>query len=306
MTLLVAPPLETRRRGEALDPLRWGETLSGPPISSGRLSSSAPILVRRWRGVTPDIDQPALDHHYLTLHLGGPKRIRRTGSGPQVCSDLAEGAYSVTPAGSAFHWRTEGPVDFAHVYLPPAAIDQVVAAEFDRDPQVVSLRDPLGARDPLLEAMLKILADALDAEERPGRLYWDGFFHTLLCRLLHLHSTVSEAARPALHGLAPSRVRRVLDYIEANLDQHIGLSELASTAGVSPFHFTRGFHRATGHAPYAFLVLRRLERAKVLLTDTDAPLFEVARACGFNSHGQFSTMFKRAAGVSPSRYRGRG
>ena len=290
----------------ALSPLSWGATLSHPPVASGRPESSTPVLVRRWRGVTADIDQPALDHHYLTLHLGGPKRIRRAGAGREVRADVAEGAYSVTPAGSAFHWRTEGPIDFAHVYLPPAALHQVVAAEFDRDPRVVAMNDALGARDPLLEAMLRILAEAPCGSERPGRLYWDGFLHTLLCRLLHLHSTVTATGRPALHGLAPYKVRRVLDFMEANLDRDIGLSDLAAAAGVSPFHFTRGFHRATGQAPYAFLVHRRLERAKTLLTSTDAPLAEVARACGFNSHDHFSSMFKRSAGLSPSRYRNRG
>lgn len=294
-----------RPDGRALNPLQWGETLLGEPVASVRLTASAPILVRRWRGVCPDIEQPPLDHHYITLHLGGAKRIRRTGEGREAWNEIAEGAYSVTPAGSAFRWRTEGPVDFVHLYLRPSSLDEVIAGEFDRDARRVALHDALGARDPLLEALMGTLADSLTAEKRPSRLYWDGVAHTLTCRLLSLHSTVATTRAQAPHILAPARVERVLAFMDANLATDIALSDLAAVAGVSVFHFIRGFRQATGRTPYECLIHRRLERAKALLRESDLPLSNVARACGFNSAGQFSVMFKRVAGVCPSRYRAR-
>lgn len=292
-------------RAAALSPLQWGETLSAAPIASGRPIASAPVLVRRWRGVTAQIVQPALDHHYLTLHMGGPKRIRRRGEGGVARGEIAEGAYSMTPAGAAFDWNTEGPVDFAHVYLKPSAIDEVVAAEFDRDPRAVELRDTLGARDPLLEALLAALAASLAEPDRFGRLYWEGLLHTLVCRLLDRHSTLPSIGARAPQALAPYRVRRVSEFVEANLGGDVALADLAGAAGVSPFHFSRVFRRATGSAPYAFLIERRVERAKALLGDTALPLGEVAGACGFGSHSRFSTVFKRATGVSPGRWRAR-
>lgn len=289
----------------AFSPMQWGDTFSQAPVSSGRLLASVPVLVRRWRGVSPVIEQPALDHHYITLHLGGPKRIRRKGARQETLNDIAEGAFSLTPAGSAYNWRTEGPVDFAHVYFRPSAIDHIVSTEFDRDPRHVTLQETLGARDPLLEALLLTVAEGGAAlpQEVGSRLYWEGLLHTLICRLLHLHSTLALVDASAPHALAPYRVRRVTEFVEANLVQDIGLSDLAAVAGVSVFHFTRGFHRATGYAPYAYLIRRRLERAKELLKDSDLPLSSVARACGFGSASHFSRTFKRAVGANPSRYR---
>jgi len=288
-----------------LTPLEWNRSLSNGPVLSGRLRASTPLLVRRWKGISPDIEQPPLDHHYITLHLGGPKRIRRVGGGREADNDVAEGAYSITPAGSAFAWRTQGPVDFAHIYLRPSSFDDVISREFDKDAGRVSLYDALGARDALAEALLAIVADSLTSKTQPSRLYWDSLMHTLLCRLLCLHSTVTSTSARAQHILAPRRVALVIEFIEAHLPDDIGLSDLAEVAGVSSFHFSRGFHRATGSAPYAFLIHRRLEHARELLRDTDQPLGDIALACGFASHSRFSTMFKRAMGVSPSRYRTR-
>lgn len=288
-----------------ITPLAWGDSLSGPPQSSGWLAAPKPILIRRWRGVCPDIEQPALDQHYITLHLGGPKKIRRKGDGRALHNDIADGAYSLTPAGSAFMWRTEGPVDFAHVYLPPEFLDRMVALEFDREPRDVALQDALGARDPLIEALLVTLEAAVGGQESAGRLYWEGCVHTFMHRVLQVHSTLAGSRRASSPSLAPFRVRRALEFIEAHLADDLGLNDLAAAAGVSAFHFSRGFRRATGRSPYAFLVHRRLERAKAMLVDSDAPLNEIARACGFGSPSQFSTAFKRATAVSPSDYRRR-
>ncbi|MBC7767208.1 MAG: helix-turn-helix transcriptional regulator [Phycisphaerales bacterium] len=286
-----------------LTPLQFGDTLSGAPLSSEGLASSVPILVRRWRGVCPVIEQPPLDHHYITSHLGGPKLIHRKGEGGERYNDIAERAYSVTPAGAAFSWRTQGPVDFAHVYLRPSFIDHVIATEFDRDARLVSLQDALGFRDPLVEGLLAALTDSVVGGKGGGRLYWDGLVHTFVCRLLQLHSTLPSIGAFAPHVLAPFRVNRVIEFVEANLTRDIGLPELAAVAGVSAFHFSRGFRRATRFAPYAFVIHRRLEHAKVLLRETQLPLAEVANACGFGSHSQFSTMFKRGVGMSPTHYR---
>jgi len=298
------PYSQTLGESEMLSPIAWGDTLSGPPVSSGRLLASSPVLVRRWRGVAPDIIQPPIDHHYITLHLGGPKKIRRKGEGREAHNTLDEGCYSVTPAGSAFTWRTEGPVDFAHLYLGPSSFD-AIATDFDRDPRQSPLQDALGARDPVIEALVGAAALGSSEHAPLGRLYWDGLLHTLLSRVLHRHSTIGTHSATPTTSLSPRRLQRVVEFMDVNLASDIGLSELSSVACVSESHFSRVFRRATGLAPYAFLMQRRMERAKTLLVETDMPLGEIATACGWRSHSHFSTMFKRAVGSAPGRYRAR-
>ncbi len=288
----------------SLSPQLWGETLSGSPEIDVRVRAAIPALIRRWKDIAPVIDQPSLDQHYVSLHLAGPKRVHRSGDGRTLSRDVGSSAYSVAPAGSTFGWRTEGPIDFVHVYLDPRNVDQVVAAEFDRDPRGVALQDALGAQDPLIEPLILALLREVSMNGGPDRAYIDALMHMLVLHLLRLHTNLRfEGARLRL-ALAPHRLRRALDYIEAMIAEPIGLTEIAAAAGVSSYHFCRGFRQATGATPYAYLIERRVVRARSLLTKSDLPLAEIALRCGFASHSQFSRAFKRHGGVSPHRYRG--
>lgn len=103
--------------------------------------------------------------------------------------------------------------------------------------------------------------------------------------------------------LPPWKVRRLMDYVEGNLDQSISLDDLAKLADLSTFHFARVFKRATGISPYQYVRDRRLERGRALLTDTDMGIAELALACGFANQSHFTAAFSRAMGISPARFR---
>ncbi|MGH7805748.1 MAG: helix-turn-helix transcriptional regulator, partial [Candidatus Binatia bacterium] len=81
------------------------------------------------------------------------------------------------------------------------------------------------------------------------------------------------------------------------------LDELAAEAGASRFHFARAFREATGVPPHRYLTLRRIERAKELLLQTEIPLVDVALASGFASQSHFTLRFRETVGVTPRRFR---
>ena len=81
---------------------------------------------------------------------------------------------------------------------------------------------------------------------------------------------------------------------------------LARTALMSPAHFSRQFRAAYGETPYAYLMTRRIERAKALLRRGDMSVTEVCFAVGCTSLGSFSTRFTELVGETPSAYRARG
>jgi len=58
-----------------------------------------------------------------------------------------------------------------------------------------------------------------------------------------------------------------------------------------------------GVGPYRYVVVRRIERARRLLTQTEMPLADIAAAVGFDSQSSFTARFRREAGVSPGRLR---
>jgi AraC-like DNA-binding protein len=107
---------------------------------------------------------------------------------------------------------------------------------------------------------------------------------------------------PALDG---QRLRRVLEFVEANLETDIRVKDLAYVAALSRFHFSRAFRHATGQTPHRFVRTRRLEKARELLVKGDATLAEIALICNFSSQATFTKAFSRAVGLPPGEYRHR-
>lgn len=287
-----------------VSPLAWGRTMSAPPLIASEHLGWRTSVVRRWRGTDAAMHQPALDHHYIILHLGGSKTIeRRSVDGVTERFAVAEGSISVSPAGSEFDWTTTGPIDFAHLYIHPSKLDRIVAAVFDREPALVQLDPCVGAKDPLLGELIRAMLAEMEGSNPWRSAYLDTLFDAAVIHLASRHSTLGQVDRPSRHALAPMRLRRVLEHVEASLEGPISLADLAKVAGLSRFHFSRAFRSAMGETPLTFVGRRRVEAARRLLRKTELPLAEVSRRAGFSSPGYFSTAFKRATGLKPSLYR---
>jgi AraC-like DNA-binding protein len=96
---------------------------------------------------------------------------------------------------------------------------------------------------------------------------------------------------------------RVHDLIEADLSHGIGVAEMATAAGVSPFHFMRRFRATRGESPHQFLMARRLARAHLLVTRTSDPLAVIAVAAGYSSQAHMTAAFRSGFGVTPAWFR---
>ncbi|HZB93381.1 MAG TPA: AraC family transcriptional regulator, partial [Stellaceae bacterium] len=92
-------------------------------------------------------------------------------------------------------------------------------------------------------------------------------------------------------------------WIDANAASAIGLAEAAVQAGLSPFHFLRVFAAVLGVTPHQYLVRSRLRHAARRLAEETQPITEVALDVGFADLSNFIRSFRRAAGVSPRRFR---
>ena len=101
------------------------------------------------------------------------------------------------------------------------------------------------------------------------------------------------------------RLRRVLDYITANIAEEITLANLARVAGYSPFHFARKFSFAMGMPPHRYISRIRLGNAMVELAAGKLPLAEIALNAHFSSQASFTRAFHRAIGMTPKDYRRR-
>ncbi|MDQ8196343.1 helix-turn-helix transcriptional regulator [Coraliomargarita sp. SDUM461004] len=98
-------------------------------------------------------------------------------------------------------------------------------------------------------------------------------------------------------------IYRQLDRIHAGQDMFRTVDELASEVNLSRIHYGRCFRQLTNESPNRYLILKRVERACVLLTQTNWGIDAVARSIGYNDIYFFSRQFRRVKGCSPSQYR---
>jgi AraC family transcriptional regulator len=151
------------------------------------------------------------------------------------------------------------------------------------------------------------LMKALDAESdfgfRSGRLYLDSVLQALAVLLLQSRSTMPRRFRPHRGALAPTKLKRVLEYVDSNLDQEISLTNLAEAAGLSAAHLCNAFRHSTGKSPHQFVMHARIERAKELLRRSGLRVIDVAIASGFKNPQHFARVFRSACHLTPTQYK---
>lgn len=95
----------------------------------------------------------------------------------------------------------------------------------------------------------------------------------------------------------------IVRLIDSNFNQPISTETMAQLSGYSYHHFRHKFRKLTGYSPTNYIIHKRIEHAKKLLTQTQGSITSIAHACGFCSSSQFSMLFKKWERVSPSQYR---
>jgi len=100
-----------------------------------------------------------------------------------------------------------------------------------------------------------------------------------------------------------SRVTDSLRAIEASPGTPWTLTQLATEAGQSPFHYLRTFRQVTGVTPHQFILRARLRAAATRLLAVDTRVIEIAFGAGFGDISNFNRAFRAEFGVAPQVYR---
>lgn len=255
-----------------------------------------------WSGVHPDTE-------ICVDVCGNGSVITRYYHGGSDQAAATRGATRLSPAGSRKGALTiSDPLPgILHIYLPSRHFSASNLGIDFGESRVPPLRMDC-ILDPLLAEIAFALVSELETETSAGRLLADTLASSLAARLVQCHLDPS-FGQPRLEldrgRLDRVRLRRVLDYIGANLEGDLGIEHLASVACLSRFHFARAFKAAVGRTPHQYVSTRRLEHSKALLARSDRPLADIALALDFSCQANFTRAFTRATGQTPGRYRRR-
>jgi len=135
------------------------------------------------------------------------------------------------------------------------------------------------------------------------KLYMENLANLLAVHLVKNYLKYNLKAAHSHKGLSQKQLELVLEYIELNLDSKIKLSDLATIAGVGKFYFSRLFKNSTNISPYRYVLQQRVERAKILLKNSDLPICNISLECGFSNQSHLTKYFRMIVGISPMNYR---
>jgi len=101
----------------------------------------------------------------------------------------------------------------------------------------------------------------------------------------------------------PTYVKRAIRFIDEHFDRELSIDEITEAAGISKAHLQRSFVKSEGCTLVEAINERRLAKARFLLASTGMPVVEIANEVGFSSRQYFTSLFSRAAGMTPAAYR---
>ena len=233
---------------------------------------------------------------WVTVELSDQYRAVGMASGKKIDGTAAIGCVHVNPPGLPLKLAIRGSYRAVQFAVPVVAAAAFAEQDHELDGSRVHFVPVLGEQDWHLARLL------YRAASRPAAGDEQGLMREVVSHLLAHYSSASPIAicrRRA--GIAPARMRRVVDFVEAHLDA-LTVDSMAAVAGSSPFHFAREFKRTTGETPWSYVTSRRLARAMKLLGE-DVPLEHVASAVGFADASHLTHRMRIRMGCSPTEAR---
>lgn len=269
---------------------RRSQTWNGVTVHALELHISP---VRAWSDLSSELTSLS-----IVLEQVGEGRIepRLKRDQPLPAGEAGPRGMSLIPGGMTLWGHTEGIHYVREVRLDIdfAALSVKLGEKFDR----LQTQTPRTLfRDERVWRLGALLAEQVEKPDEYSQLYAESLIVALFIDLLRLGDAAERAKKPS--GLAPWQLRRVIEYLQANLATGVQLGELAALTGLSQSQFGRAFKASTGMPPHRWLLQAQIEKAKELLLDGDLSLAAIAVVTGFAEQSHFTRVFRRMVGTTP-------
>lgn len=122
-----------------------------------------------------------------------------------------------------------------------------------------------------------------------------------LISLIRINQITNDAEPPVKHS--GYQINQIVAYVDENLFEKITIDELAFIFGTNRSSLCKEFKNKTGYSLNRYKDLKRIEKIKHLLCNTDYTMTEIAQLTNFTSVHYFSNFFKNAVGIAPNKYK---
>jgi len=254
---------------------------------------------RPWEGVLVQVfsrprDQesyivPAVLEPLIVWVLSGAAIVEeRELDGAWTASRVKAGDLFLTSSATPYEmrWRATSsePNESLHVYLGLPLLERAVREVLGPGKVRPRLRELSGHTDPVISVLLERLRAEVMGNRRPSPLSVQGLGQ---CLAVHLVRHYRDERAPEVFpqgGLPAFKLHKVISLLEANLAKGFKLAPLARAAGLSEFHFSRLFKRATGYSPSHYIL-------------------DIGLEVGYGGASHFAAAFRREMGLTPTAYR---
>jgi AraC family transcriptional regulator len=252
-------------------PVQQVRSASPPPAArSPHLGLGVELL----RTVTPGpVELPETAEHRIKIHASRPVR----GNCGQHAFVYRRGDVDILPAGTGDRWVEYDPGLSIILRLSPALLSRA-AAELGLSQDRASISARHQFRDPLIEHMAWAFETERAAGFPNGLLFSQSMGLSLALHLLGRYPAPVTRVRK----LSPRQQRLLTEYIEAHLDRDLGITKLATVAGLSATHLKSLFKSSLGVPVHQYVVERRVLRAKQLLLQGQSSTASIALEAGFS------------------------
>ncbi len=261
---------------------------------------------RGWKGLEANLlliqagrtHVPGSQTHRLGIHFGRAVNAFCECDGRRHRRRQAHGDIDIVPAGLDGWWEDDGDCTILRLNIQHELL-QSAAEALGRNPDTVSLAPKFQLRDPRLESIAWAIKAEIESSVASDRTYAEALGLALAIRLVEGREQTSVGTAATGATLTNRHQRRLVDFIEAHIDESLSLADLAATVGLSVSHLKPLFRATFGMPVHHYVLTRRVERARLLILSTDMALAEIALATGFAHQSHMTHWMRRILGLTP-------
>lgn len=246
---------------------------------------------------------PSMRDYMIVSYKDCDALMRRKNDGRWEVGNVSAGKISILTRAQSSEWEWGSDIKVSHLYLNHDSLARVAQEIFDKDVVGISIPDVLQAEDPIIHCITNVLEAELGSKGQGGALYVDMVRNQLCIHILRKYAQINFREYQSYGVFSNVQLRMLNEFLDENISENVSLEQMADFLGMSVYALIRRFQATLGSSPHAYLMGKRITKAKHLLKSTNIPLKIVAAHCGFADQSHMTRTFRKELNVTPANFR---